>query len=76
MTFKNLSFFPRRAAAERRGDADKGAAMIVVLMMSLVFVPVAVAHAATLVSGKLAGIGTPQLAGIVQLILPAVPGIN
>lgn len=72
MNFKSLSLLPRRSRVERpeRARADNGAATIVVLMMSLVFVPIVLAHAVTLYKGNIQDIGPQQLAAIVQLFVP------
>ena len=68
MTFKSLFTF--RKAAVQGGQHDD-AGMIVILMMALVFVPIIVAHAAMLWQDSLADIAQPQIAAIVNMIVPA-----
>jgi len=63
MIYKSLFSFRKSAAAERGQGDDAG--MIVILMMALVFVPVAVAHLAVMWPGA----GAQQLAGIVNVLL-------
>lgn len=68
MTCNFLRNASRRPAGDQR---DTGAAVIVVMMMALVFVPIAAAHVAAAYQGGLADLGTGQIAGFVHMLMPA-----
>ena len=63
MTFKSLFTF--RKAAVQGGQSDD-AGMIVILMMALVFVPIVIAHAASMWPGDA---GAQQIAGMFSALL-------
>lgn len=63
MTFK--TFFTYRKPAAQGGETDD-AGMIVVMMMALVFVPIVVAHAASMWHGPLL---PQQIAGLFSVVL-------
>ncbi len=67
MTYHFLRNASRRPAGDRR---DTGAVAIVVMMMALVFVPIAVAHIAAAYQGSLADFGSGQIAGFVHMLMP------
>lgn len=62
MIYKSLFSLRKTRAADRGQQDDAGT--IVILMMALVFVPVAVAHAAVMWPG----VGAQQIAGIVNVL--------
>ena len=68
MIFKSLFSLRKSRAAERHDGSDAG--MIVFLMMALVFVPIAAAHAAMIWHDQLSALAGPQqLATIVGKFL-------
>jgi hypothetical protein len=69
MTFKFYSNDPVRAAHGDSKRSDHGAATIVILMMSLVFVPIAAAHLAVLWHDHMQGVGPQQIAGLISQFL-------
>ena len=65
------SLFSFRNGVSRSAAHESGAGIIVFLMMALVFVPIIAAHAAMLWQEGLADIAQPQIAAIVNMIVPA-----
>jgi hypothetical protein len=70
MTFKFNIGGSRRSQREFRRDT--GAGNIVFLMMSLVFVPIVLAHVAVMASSQIFSAGQIQLASLMSLIISAV----
>ena len=72
--FRNTPIRPTENVRASRGDG--GAAAIVILMMSLVFIPVVLAHLAMSLHGLLPAFGHGHLASLLNLVVPAGTSAN